>query len=56
MAKLMATATSKSERDRNIKILKRHGYTGIKVRITHGSRIVNDRIVPATHYEIWANG
>ena len=56
MAKLMATAVSKSERDKNIRILKRHGYTGIKVKITHGSRIINNRIVPATYYEIWANG
>lgn len=55
-ATLMAKAMSKQERDRNIRVLKRHGYRGIKVRVIHGKRVLNDRILPCTYYEIWANG
>jgi hypothetical protein len=54
-ATLMAKAMSKSERDKYIRVLKNHGYTGIKVRVIHGKRILRDRILPATYYEIWVN-
>ena len=52
---IMAKAMSKGERDQNIRILKRNGYTGIKVKIIRGKRILHDKILPATYYEIWAN-
>lgn len=55
-ATLMAKAMSKSERDRDIRVLKWHGYRGIKVRVIHGKRVLNDKILPCTYYEIWANG
>lgn len=54
-ATLMAKAMSKGERDKYIRVLKKHGYTGIKVRIIHGKRVLRDRILPATYYEIWVN-
>jgi len=52
---LMAKATSKSERDRAIRVLRRNGYTGIKVRMIRGKRILHNKILPATYYEIWAH-
>jgi len=52
---LMAKAMSKSERDRAIRVLRRNGYTGIKVKMIRGKRVLHDRILPATYYEIWAN-
>jgi len=52
---IMAKAMSKGERDQNIRILRRNGYTGIKVKIIRGKRILHGKILPATYYEIWAN-
>lgn len=52
---LMASAISKRDRDRYIKILKDNGYRGIKVRVIHGKKIFRDRIYPATYYDIWTN-
>jgi|GEM_PF-3962100 hypothetical protein len=52
---LMAKAMSKSERDKAMRVLRRNGYTGIKVKMIRGKRILHDKILPATYYEIWAN-
>lgn len=54
-ATLMAKAQSKGERDKYLRVLKNNGYTGIKVRVTHGKKILRGRILPCTYYEIWAN-